>query len=315
MYGNPTSTVVSSGSGWGSAVLAAACVLSGPFDSAGSETVPRKPFAEWAEVPAPGEFKLRIWYMEGEAYHVWYGRQRQNITIHKQGEDYGIDPMHGILAMEYGLTDRWAADLNLGYGTVGTRSFNPQGRSEETTGLLDSNFGVRYQLSRESDQNWLPTVSFRAGAILPGTYDKNFPFAPGNHSVAIEPSLYARKHFGWTGFGAYGEAGYRWMRTSGDDQYAVAFGFFQEIQSWMLNAGWRHLQQISGYNLAPVPVGTPVHYSPQVREVSDAFEAGFSYTTLKRNWKWGFYTSKTFDGSNTDSRFMVSGYLEIPFRW
>jgi hypothetical protein len=300
--------------GWAYSALPAACVLLGLLQSFASETLPRKPFAEWADVPAERQFNIRFSYVEGEAYHVWYGREQKNISVKKQGEEYGIDPMYGVIAMEYGLTPRWTADLNVGYGTVGTRSYNPGAGSQSTSGILDVNLGVRYQIFHESDaQPWLPTFAFRAGGILPGTYNKRFPFAPGSHSAAIEPSIYVKKHFGWTGFGAYGEASYRWMRTSGDDQYTAAVGFFQEICSWNFNAGYRHFQQISGDDLLPVPVGTPISYSPQVREISDAMEAGFSYTTTQR-WKWGFYTTKIFDGSNTDSRFLISGYLEIPFQ-
>jgi hypothetical protein len=300
---------------WAYAALLSVCALLSLFKASASETLPRKPFAEWADVPPEKRFNIRFWYIEGEAYHVWYGRDRQNVTIQRQGEDYGIDPMYGVIGMEYGLTDRWAADVNLGYGTVGTRSYNATGASESTSGILDVNFGVRYQIWHESDQNaWLPTVSFRAAGILPGTYRKHFPFAPGSHSAAIEPSFHVKKHFGWTGLGAYGEASYRWMRTTGDDQYTAAVGFFQEIRAWNFNAGYRHFQQLSGYDLPAVPVGTPIFYSPQVREITDAIEAGFSYTTLSRQWKWGFYTSKIFDGSNTDSRFLVSAYLEIPLQ-
>lgn len=293
--------------------LAALSLLAPPLFA--TENAPRKPFAEWADVPAHKQFIIRLWYQEAEAYHIWAGRSRRDITVEKDGEDYGIDRMQGVILMEYGITKRWAADLNVGYGTVGTRSFNPNGHSESTDGLLDVSFGVRYQLLNEaqSASRWTPTLTFRAGAVLPGSYDKDFPFAPGNHSAAIEPALLFKKHFGWPGFGLYGDALYRWQRTSGDDQYIVATGFFQDIQRWRLNVGYRHMQQLSGYNLDYKGLGQPLEYSPQVREISDAIDAGFSYTTSKRHWRWGFYMSKTLDGSNTDSAFWLGGYLEIPF--
>src|ERR1051325_9399604 len=68
----------------------------------GTENETRKPFAEWANLPEPSRLTVRLWYMEGEAYHVWYGRQRQDITVHKHGEDYGIDPMQGMILLDYG---------------------------------------------------------------------------------------------------------------------------------------------------------------------------------------------------------------------
>lgn len=285
-----------------------------------SENVPRKPFAEWAQLPAPHQLTVRLWYKEGEAYHIWDGDRVHNVTVDRGSDEYGIDHMQGIVALEYGIAERWAADLNLGYGTVGTRSFNPSGSSESTSGLLDTSLGVRYQIFTEgqSGRSCLPTLTFRAGAVLPGSFDKHFPFAPGHKSAAIEPGLLMRKHLGWTGFGVYADAFYRWMKTTGDDQYAVAAGFFQEIKGWTLNAGYRHFQQISGYNLDYQGLGEELEYSPEVREISDAIEAGFSYTTPKRHIKYGFYTRKTIDGSNTDSTFWISGYVEIPIsltRW
>ena len=215
-----------------------------------TENAFRKPFAEWADVPDPQQFTVRLFYEESEAYHIWAGgNERHEITVHKDHEEYGIDRTQGIIAMEYGITAKWAADLNVGYGTVGTRSFNPFAHAESTTGLLDTTLGVRYQVWREGETStpwWAPTLTLRAGAVLPGTYDKDFPFAPGNRSAAIEPSVLLKKHFGWPGFGAYGDVFYRWMKTSGDDQYAAAIGLFQEIKTWTLNAGYRHFQQTSG---------------------------------------------------------------------
>lgn len=279
-----------------------------------SENVPRKPFGEWVDIPEPQQFSVRLWYQEGEAYHIWDGDRVRDVTLDRGAEEYGIDRMQGIIAMEYGIAERWAADLNLGYGTVGTRSFNARGKSESTTGLLDTSLGVRYQIFRENEsgRTWLPAITFRAGAVLPGSFDKNFPFAPGHRSAAIEPGLLLKKHFGWPGFGMYADGFYRWMKTTGDDQYAVAAGLVQEIKGWTLNVGYRHFQQISGKDLHYLGLGQELKYSPEIREVSDAIEAGFSYTTSKRHIRYGFYTRKTVDGRNTDSILWVTGYIEIP---
>jgi hypothetical protein len=278
-----------------------------------TENVPRKPFAQWADLPEVGQFVITPWYMESEAYHVWSGKTRVDINKELQGEDYGIDYMQGIIAMEYGISKRWAADLNIGFTTVGTRSFNSTGASESTTGLMDTTLGVRYQIFKESEAHcpWVPTLTFRAAGILPGSYDKDFPFAPGNHSTAIEPSLLFKKHVGWQGFGFYGDALYRWMRTSGDDQYILAGGLFQEIKGFTLNVGWRHLQCLSGYDLDVQP-GMPLTYSPQVREISDSLEAGFNYRTSKRKFNYAFNIRKVLDGRNTASSFWLGVFADFP---
>jgi hypothetical protein len=283
----------------------------------GSENAPRKPFGEWVDTPEKKDFSLRLWYQEAEAYHIWDGERMHDVTVDKHGENYGIDRTQGVISMEYGITSRWAADLNLGYGTVGTRSFNAGGDSESTTGLLDTTLGVRYLIFREGENvaNWVPTITFRAGAVLPGSYDQDFPFAPGNSSAAIEPGFLFKKHFGWQGFSLVVDTYYRWMRTSGDDQYMASASFLQEIKSWRINVGYRHFQQLSGYNLDFNGVGQPLAYSPQVREISDSIEAGFSYSTSKHKVMYGFHCRTTLDGSNTDSAFWLGGYVQIPFHF
>jgi hypothetical protein len=276
-----------------------------------SENVPHSFYAQWADLPLPRQFVAGFVYEESEAYHVWAGGQSHNITTHAAGESYGIDINQGYLMLQYGLTERWALDLNIGYTSMGWRTFSA-GKISSTSGLMDSSFGARYSIFSEATSSNLPTLTFRAGAILPGSFDENFPFAPGLRSAAIEPELLARKHFGWPGFGAYGDALYRWNRTTGNDQYIVSFGLFQQIKGWELDVGYRHLQTLSGSDIILYPNNTII-YPRDTRENNDAIDAGFSYTTSKRHFRYGFHSRTVVDGNNTDRKFWVGGSLEIPF--
>lgn len=285
-----------------------------------SEDAPRRPFAQWADVPAAGQLVWGTLYQQSEAYYAWSGLTRHNITLKTpDGESYGIDIRQGYFTLDYGITEKWAADVNFGATTVGWRSFDPNGGIQETTGLMDTSFGVRYQLFNEANANncpWVPTLTFRAGAVVPGSYNRYIAFDPGNHSVAIEPSILARKHFGWTGLGAWFDAWYRWMHTNGNDQYMASVGLFQQIRRWELDAGFRHLQATSGEDIILFGDGVPyqgISYKTDVREISESFQAGFSYTTKKRHIRYGFMAQKTFDGRNTDSKLWLSGYFDIPF--
>jgi hypothetical protein len=240
------------------------------------------------------------------------------------GENYGIDVRQGYFTFNYGITKKWAADLNLGATTVGWRPFDGGG-IQKTTGVMDPTFGVRYQIFNETDSNapsWLPTLTFRAGAIVPGVYDRHVAFAPGNHGVAIEPSILFRKHLGWEGFGIWGDVLYRWEHTIGADQYIAAAGVFQQIKGWELDLGYRHLQTLSGEDivLGPRTAGqsstyNSITYPVDVREISDSLDMGFSYTTPKRHFRWGFHARKTYDGSNTDSALWLGASLDIPLDW
>jgi hypothetical protein len=277
-----------------------------------AEDAPHRPFAMWADVPERGQFIVGLVYDESEAYHIWAGNQSHNVTWHSGGESYGIDINQGYVAVQYGITEKWAADLNVGATTVGWRYFS-NGKIESTTGIMDTSFGVRYQVFKEADANslWVPTLTLRAGAVLPGTYSENLAFAPGVRSAAIEPEVLLRKHFGWPGLGAYGDVLYRWNRTTGNDQYIMAVGLFQEIKGWELDAGYRHLQTLSGGDIVLYPDHT-ILYPRDVREISDAIEAGFSYTFSKSHIRCGFQTRVVFDGSNTDRAFWLGGSVDVP---
>ena len=286
--------------------------------AAASENVPHSPFAEWANLPQLGQLIVGANYQESESYYFWDAHRRYTVEHIRFGERYGIDINQGWISFQYGVTERWAIDLAVGYTTVGWRFFSnfaTNGSSRSTSGPMDSAFGVRYQIFKEGEGDcpYTPNLVFRAGAVLPGRFNQNFPFAPGVSSVAIEPGLLLRKHFGWDGFGAYADGLFRWNKTSANDQYIVSVGFFQQIQRWELNAGYRHLGSISGNDIQYNPTTHFIFYPRSVRENNDSIEAGFSYHTLKRQIRYGFYTRSVWDGSNTDRKFWVGAYVEVPF--
>jgi hypothetical protein len=282
-----------------------------------SENVPHAPFAQWADLPEKSQFVVGVVYQESEAYHIWAKNSFHDVTWHADGERYGIDINQGYLTFQYGIADKWAADLAVGYTTVGWRffsNFSSDGASESTSGLMDTSFGVRYQIFNETNAPaaWVPTLTFRAGAVLPGTYSQGFPFAPGLRSAAVEPEILFRKHFGWTGFGGYGDALFRWNRTTSNDQYIMSVGFFQQIKGWEIQAGYRRLGTISGDDIVYDPNTRLIFYPVAVRENNDAIEVGFNYTTSKRHWQYGFYARTVLDGGNSDGKFWFGGYMNVP---
>ena len=289
------------------------------------ENVPNAPFAQFANVPDPGQLTVRFLYEQSEAYNIWaYNpagqKEMSSVKWWSGGEQYGIDVLQGWVTLQYGITEKWAADLSVGYASSSWRYFSnygPPGGVEATTGIMDVGFGVRYQIWKEGeDENakWKPTLTFRAGAVMPGTFDQYFPYAPGTRSAAVEPELLARKHFGWPGLGAYFDGLYRWNMTSGNGQYIVCVGFFQEIKGWELDVGYRHLGTVHGDNVVFDPTTYYVTYPRAVRENLDSIQAGFSYTTSKKKWTWGFLTQYNLDGNNSQQQFWLGGYLEIPFQ-
>jgi hypothetical protein len=300
--------------------IAAGLLLSAAIPPAAlaSENVPHRPFAYWADLPEQGQFIAGFVYEQSESYHIYTGGQYHNVTWMSGGEHYGIDINQGYLALQYGLNDRWALDLNVGYTSLGWRYFD-NGGIESTSGIMDSSFGVRYQIFnelKETNNPWVPTLTFRAGAVMPGTFSESFIFAPGSRSTAIEPELLLRKHFGWPGLGLYGDALYRYNMTIGNDQYIIAAGLFQQIKGWEIDAGYKHLQTLSGTGITWL--GDPSAYNPNIiyprdpKENNDAIQFGFSYTTSKRHWRYGFTLTSVVDGNNTDAKLVLGGSIDIP---
>jgi hypothetical protein len=297
------------------AALAATLIaVSVCLSSHASENVPHRPFAMWADLPNPDQFITGIVYEESEAYNFWSGGHNHSVRVRQGGESYGIDVNQGYIALQYGIAPKWAADINFGGTTAGWRYFD-NGGIKSTTGIMDLSIGVRYQIFNEAEASspWIPTLTFRAGGVLPGTYRQTLAFAPGLRAAAIEPELLLRKHVGWPGFGFYGDALYRWNRTTGNDQYIAVIGLFQKIQRWELDMGYRHLQTISGSDIKfdSSDLSTFV-YPRDVREISESIEAGFSYTTKKRQIRYGFHSRTVFDGNNADKKFWVGASIDIP---
>ena len=302
-------------------VVAIISLLAASAPSQAGENEPRRPFAQWAELPAPGQAIVGVFYEQSEAYHVWtQGNNRAVANVRVDGENYGIDVRQGYFMLDYGIGKKWAVDLNIGATTVGWRAFD-NGPVRETTSMMDQTFGVRYQIFNEADEpsSWLPTLTFRAAAVSPGFYNRHIAFAPGNHGAAVEPSFLFRKHIGWPGFGVWGDVLYRWQHTTGADQYLAAVGLFQQIKGWEVDVGYRHLQTLSGESIILGPPTRPGTYQSidcptDVREISDSIDAGFSYMT-QHHVRWGFRARKTYDGSNTDSALWLGAYVDVPFQW
>ena len=284
-----------------------------------SENVPHRPFAYWADVPLQGQFVVGAVYAEAEAYHIWAAGKYHNVSWSSDGESYGNDVQQGYLALQYGLTARWAIDLNVGYTATGWRYYD-SGTVQSTSGLMDTALGVRYQVFNETNApaQLVPTLTVRAGAVLPGTYDEDFIFAPGLRSAGVEPEVLARKHLGWPGLGLYGDGLFRWNRTIGNTQYILAIGAFQQIKGWEIDLGYKHLQTLSGSDIIfPVDParngGYNILYPRDPRENYDALEFGFSYATSRRHWRYGFQLTSVLDGNNTDASLWVGASIDIPF--
>ena len=52
-----------------------------------------------------------------------------------------------------------------------------------------------------------------------------------------------------------------------------------------------------------------------MRENNDSIEAGFNYMTLERQMRLGFCSRTVFGDVNTDKKFWLGAYFELPFQF
>ena len=275
-----------------------------------SENLPAKPFAQAVWLPEPRQWWITPWYQYTEFQDIWRGKHHQNITV---GDQHGFDQNDGMVLVEYGVTTNWAADVLLGFTSIATRSFTtPAGDVQQTHGLMDVTFGLRWQVLDEmtAPSPFAPTLTLRAGGIYRGRYNHDFPFAPGNGSVGIEPSILLNKHFGWDGFGMYGNLGYRDIRSGGNSQAFGSVGFFQRYNGFTFNAGYRHQQDTGGVDIGGS--GNTIVYSQKVREYNQYYDVGVGYTDRKHR-HWQFYLAQNFNGRNTGDKTIYGVYATFPF--
>lgn len=280
-----------------------------------AEDLPRKPFGQDAVIPYDNQWIFTPIYQYTGFEKVWAGKSKQDIAY---PENHGFDQNDFAVMTEYGFKKYWAADLTMGFTDLATRSYSqPPGSVRHTRGLMDTQFGIRYQLWNELYPKgwWTPTFTLRAGGIYRGTYEKNFPYAPGSGGVGVEIAGMLQKHFGWAGFGGYSTFGYRDIRSGANSQFFATVGFNQEFRGLLLSAGYRHQQNTAGpdaVSTGNVLTGNHIDYSSFDREENEQFEAGLGYTD-KRDWHWQFYYQGNFDGRNTGDKDRYGVYVSFPF--
>lgn len=275
-----------------------------------SEFHPQKPFAQLVDLPAPGQLVATPWFTYTAFQSYWQGRDEVDVSY--GDNEFDVEYYAMFASLEYGLWNKWAVDLTIGYVDEATRVFNTAHEVEKTNGLMDTQFGIRYRLLEETPESkWTPTVAFRVGGIISGTYDELFPFAPGYGETGIEPGFFARKTV-WGSGGLYGSLAYRHMVTLAPDSVLFSIGFFQKYKQFTVSAGYRQQQAMSGPDLTSTNPPA-VDYNNRIRELNYMAEWGGSYE-FPSGIKMQFYMNSNFDGRNTGEKLTYAGYVSFPFQ-
>jgi hypothetical protein len=259
-------------------------------------------FGQSAWLPSRQEFKVTPGFTYSTFDEFWAGRTRVGPL---KANDESLDQYTGFIGLEYGILENLAADATIGYS--GTSSTMALGEGDK--GLTDTMLGMRYRLLDENNAPcpFAPTVALRVGGIIPGTYDENTPFSVGDGAYGFESSLLFGKAFGTTGFGMYGDIGYRIRENPVPDDLFGSIGVFQQIAPVTLNVGYRHVQSLSGIDIGGPgfdPGAGPAHGFPATKEITQLIEGGVSYTD-KGGRIYQVIVAKSIDGRNTGDKFII----------
>lgn len=270
--------------------------------------------AQSAWLPAPGQFVATPAFSYSTFDEFWVGDTKVGPL---KANDESLDQLNVFLSLEYGIMDRLAADVTVGYTTVG--STDTFGNSSED-GLADSILGIRYQLTEETDV--LPLIAVRLGGVIAGSYDENTPFAPGDGANAIDGSLLFAKTFGGSGFGAYGGIGYRFRDSHAPDEFFGSLGVFKQFSGIFtdadaitVSAGYRHIQSTSGLDIMGPgfdPGAGAGSGFPALKEINQLVEGAIGYTDVGGR-HYQFTIAKSVDGENTGDKLIFGFAASLPF--
>ena len=218
----------------------------------------------------------------------WLGRDKMDLS-----DD--VNQHTTLLTLEYGITERLAADATVGYTWVD--STDAFGSGDEDDGLTDTTFGLRYKLLDQDSEGWpmWPNIAVRVGGIIEGSYDENLPFSAGDGASGAEASLLLSRAI-CPNFGLFGDVGYRYRDGDVPDDLFGSAGAYVAFYGFTLSGAYRHVQGLDGDD-----IGDPGFSFPEVKEVNQNVEVGLAYRDGGGRYYQLFY-AHTVDGRNTGEK-------------
>lgn len=233
----------------------------------------------------------------------------------KANDEY-LEQYAAFLAFEYGLAEAFALDLTVGY--TWTSSTTTFGDGDE--GLMDTTFGLRFQLCEETPE-W-PAVALRVGGTIAGTYDENTPFSAGDGADGAEASILMGKRFGDSGFGFYGDFGFRYRNNSVPDELFGSLGLLAQFPSLVtsddaltLTLGYRHVESLSGLDIMGAgfdPSLGSSHGFPALREINQLLQGSVGYAD-QGGRQYQLVVAKSLAGRNTGDKLILGFSMSFLF--
>lgn len=264
--------------------------------------------AQSAWLPKPQEFVVTPAFTYQRFDTFWAGKTETSLKPDDLTQETAL------LGLEYGVTEFLALDINGGYSWTSTKAPGLGGNKRDD-GFIDTTAGVRWRLLDEQKTpcRIMPTLTLRVGGILEGNYDQAQAFSAGDGASGFETSLLVGKSI-CTGFGAYGDIGYRNRNHNVPDDLFGSVGMYATVKSFTVSVGYRHVQGLSGGDIGGggFNPGSSRDGFPSVKEISQNIEAGLGYTD-KGGRFYQFFYAHTLNGRNTGQKdvFGVSASFPI----
>ncbi len=247
----------------------------------------------WLPAPGAGSIGLSYTYQTADEYHRKTSPTSSVDTVPLPSD---LQQHTVLVDVKYGLFESVALDLRLGYAESYFRQHGTL-REKSPSGLGDVNFGVTYRLLDEAivENELLPSLALRAGAIIAGDYETGSINSLGDGGEGFEISGLAGKFFA-DRFALSSEFGYRYrnknipdnlfLRLSGGVLLWERLGL--SINYERIDTPWGSLDIGPG---EPPGVFTPARF-PEVKEeiellgggltvsLTDQISLGFSYATV-----------------------------------
>jgi len=297
-------------------------------NNAGGRVEGRKEFSSWAAIAIAGGVLLanaspaaavspylpnygQLLVTSGAVYQsydqAWQGKNFNNYALNTRIHE-------ARLGVAYGLSDRWAIDINGGYGWLdgglGSSGQNPipQGTRD---GFLDTRIGVRYGLFKEDSNVWdsIPTVALYAGGTIEGNYYPE-PQALGDGSSGAEVGFGIGRYWSAIDFGVTLELSYNWYTNYVPDALNGSVSAVKAFGPWFISGAYRFERSLSGWDTGQSSLPR-IDAAVGRQENYELWEVGGGYTTESGTTIQGAY-SDVFDGRNTAKRETFQLYVTFP---
>mgnify|MGYP001254156662 FL=1 len=253
-------------------------------------------------LPAPQSGTASISYLYATADELYAGNQRSPLPT-------DLEQHNVLFSLDYGITDRLAAGVSLGYAQSNFIAVPGLSPSANLDGLIDPRVDVRYKLWDELEDGGA-TFTLHTAGIFNGGYRTGALNSIGDGAFGVEFSGIAGKTWE-NGLGLSAEIGYR-IRTS--ETANVPNEWFSNVNAFYslaplfsipvtVNFGYRMVDALSGIDIG-APGFAPARF-PETQEDLHIVSGGLGYSFgngVAVNANYG----QVIDGRNTANSQLVS---------